>query len=259
MNRLSTDSVRTRLETDRVWAAFSLADLDPPFARHATWYGPHAGSAVVLVYRAYDPPLLVCHGSAESAAQALESCRLAVGPGRPVYMSATADWLPLLDEVVIAPEPRPMVRMLLDLEMHRFTSAPGLVRLGPADLPAVQALYRHDPPAFFLPAQLRDGIYYGVRDAGGLAAIAGTHVLSPGSAVGAIGNVYTRPDRRRQGLAAAVTSAVGAELLRLGIDTVVLNITADNEPARRVYERIGFREYCLFLEGPATFRAEPAR
>lgn len=255
MNRLSTDRVRTRLETDRSWAAFSLADLDPPFARHATWFGPPAGNTVVLIYRAYDPPLLVCHGSAEAAAESLASCRVAVGPGQPVYVSATAEWLPLLDEVLIVHGRRPMVRMRLDLDTHRFTGAPGLVRLGPADLPAVQALYRNDPPAFFLPSQLRDGVYYGVRDEAGLAAIAGTHVLSRGSAVGAIGNVYTRPERRRQGLAAAVTSAVSAELLSLGIDTVVLNITADNGPARRAYERIGFGEYCTFTEGPASFRA----
>jgi predicted GNAT family acetyltransferase len=37
----------------------------------------------------------------------------------------------------------------------------------------------------------------------------------------------------------------------MGIDTIVLNVAAANPCARRVYERLGFIEYCVFHEGPA--------
>ena len=69
--------------------------------------------------------------------------------------------------------------------------------------------------------------------------------------VGAIGNVYTRPDCRGRGLAAEVTGAVARELQRRGTATIVLNVADSNGVARRVYERLGFVEYCVFHEGLA--------
>jgi predicted GNAT family acetyltransferase len=70
--------------------------------------------------------------------------------------------------------------------------------------------------------------------------------------VGAIGNVYTRRDRRGRGLASFVTGAVTAELLRLGLRTVALNVNQRNAAAIRVYEQLGFTRYCAFYEGVAV-------
>ena len=86
----------------------------------------------------------------------------------------------------------------------------------------------------------------------GLVSVAGTHVVSAAYQVGALGNVHTAPAYRGRGLAALVTAAVVQDLRALGASTVVLNIVATNTPARRVYERIGFREYCVYHEGHAT-------
>ena len=108
------------------------------------------------------------------------------------------------------------------------------------------------PPAFFLPMLLEVGVYYGVRDNGALVAIAGTHVISITHGVGTIGNVHTRPDYRRRGLAGALTRAVSRELRWMGASTVVLNVVAENVVARRVYTRIGFEEYCGYLDGNAS-------
>ena len=125
-------------------------------------------------------------------------------------------------------------------------------RLGPSDLDALRALYAEDPPAFFLPSQLRDGVYFGVREGTALVAVAGTHVVSREASVAALGNVHTRRDRRGRGLAMEVTGAVVRELRRRNTQTSVLNIVATNDVARRVYERVGFREYCVYDEGVAT-------
>jgi predicted GNAT family acetyltransferase len=101
---------------------------------------------------------------------------------------------------------------------------------------------------------LEDGVYYGVHEDGALVAAAGTHVVARGVGVAALGNIYTRPDRRGRGLATAVTAAVTGHLARLGIATIVLNVRDDNHAAIHVYERLGFRPYCNYFEVMATHR-----
>jgi len=89
-------------------------------------------------------------------------------------------------------------------------------------------------------------------------AAAGTHVLSPTYGITAIGNIYTRPEARGRGLAAAVTGALVAELLAsdcrdvIRCRDVILNVARDNDSAQRVYARLGFREHCRHFEGIAT-------
>ncbi len=245
------DDVRARLERDRPWGAFSLADLAPPYAAHATWFGPSDGRSVVLVYGAYQPPLVVCHGlSTECDMTLAEEDVLRRTPRG--CLNVTPDLLPLADRHFTSFERRCMVRMLLEAGDRASVTSSRSVRLGPSDLEQVQRLYAEDPPAFFLPAQLTDGVYFGVREGADLIAIAGTHVVSRAASVAALGNVYTRRDRRRRGLALELASAVTAELVATGITTIVLNIVATNTPARRVYERIGFRDYCEFYEGAAV-------
>jgi hypothetical protein len=67
----------------------------------------------------------------------------------------------------------------------------------------------------------------------------------------AIGNVYTRRDRRGLGFGTQVTAAVTAALLRLRLRTVALNVEQNNDTAIRIYERLGFRRYCEYREGVA--------
>ena len=83
---------------------------------------------------------------------------------------------------------------------------------------------------------------------------AGTHIVVPEEGVCAIGNVYTRRDRRGRGVAGRATAAVAAEALRLGVRTVALNVAQGNHAAIRAYERIGFARYCAFFEGIAKRR-----
>jgi predicted GNAT family acetyltransferase len=96
---------------------------------------------------------------------------------------------------------------------------------------------------------VEQGIYRGVWEGEELVSVAGTHLVVPSEGVCAIGNVYTRHDRRRQGLGARVTSAVVSDALARAFPTVVLNVDQRNAAAIRVYQRLGFRLYCDFAEG----------
>ena len=247
---LDSDDVRRRLERDRPWAAFSLADLDPPYAPHATWFGSPRSDSIVLVYDAYDPPIVFCQGDAEECEAIL--CEAEVVSRTPgAYINVTERLRPIVDRTFATSDLHGMSRMLLQAGLPVTASNTPAAALGPDDLDALQSLYEKEPPAFFLPQQVTNGVYFGVRESGDLVAVAGTHVVSVTGRVGAIGNVYTRPDCRGRGLAAEVTGAVAGELRRRGITTIVLNVTGSNATARRVYERLGFREYCVFHEGVA--------
>jgi len=246
-----TGDIRARLETDRLWSAFSLADLDEPFAQHAVWFGPAASDSLLLVYGAFDPPIVFLHGDA-AACDALLSEPAVVARTSQAHLNARAHMMPVVARHFRSFASQSMTRMVLcDDGPFEPRASTAVVRLGPADLPQVQRLYAEDPPAFFLPAQLEHGVYFGVVEDDSLVAVAGTHVVSTAARVGAIGNVFTRRDRRRRGLAGAVTGAVARALRTMGISTVVLNVADGNSGARVVYERLGFTCYCSFYEGKA--------
>ena len=104
-----------------------------------------------------------------------------------------------------------------------------------------------------MPEQVVQGVFYGVAGAdGALIAAGGTHLWDPGEHIAAIGNMYTHPEHRGQGLAAQVLAAIVRTLLAAGVTTIVLNVNAHNHGARRLYERFGFAIHCPFIEGVAV-------
>ncbi len=119
--------------------------------------------------------------------------------------------------------------------------AAGLEPLDETDVERLSQLYAVEPgAAFFLPSMVGDRSFVGLADArGDLVAAAGTHLLSDQQRLAAIGSVYVRPDRRGHALGRLVTAgAIGRVADRC--DVIGLNVSADNLPARRTYEALGF-------------------
>jgi hypothetical protein len=244
-------AVREILETDRPWAAYALGDLTPGFVEHSEWYRPGTGTpAVVLLYRRETTPVLFSLGRAcEVRAGLRELPRLASA-----YLSVSADHIDLVAEHAPILERMAMFRMLLEPAAFDHEQVPSALRLGADDLPALRALFadgeaNHEAPDFFAQWMVKQGVYYGVYEEGDLIAAAGTHLVAEPTGVAAIGNVYTRRDRRGRKLARYTTGAVAAELLARHIPTIVLNVNQKNAAALRVYEALGFRRYCPFWEG----------
>jgi GNAT superfamily N-acetyltransferase len=159
--------------------------------------------------------------------------------------------------VYVPTQTRRLLRMVLRGHAFRPAAHDEVQPLGEGDLQAITALYadghrRGDGPTFFDAAMLRQGTFHGLWEGTDLVSIAGTHLYSPELGVCAIGNVYTRADRRGHGLAARVTTAVVARAMGDSVPTIVLNVGCDNPAAQRVYERLGFKRHCEFLEGEAT-------
>src|SRR5262245_20388052 len=239
-------AVRSVLETDRGWSVYALGDLAPGLAERCDWHvSDPGGPALVMLYRGFATPVLFAIGEPDAVAPLLDEVA-----GEPaMYLHVRPAVIPLLKRRYRLSDVQKMRRMLLD--PSKLPPDPGgeAARLGPSDLGALRRLYADGEPAgeapgFFSPSMLDDGAYFGAGEGGELVAAAGTHLVVPAVGVGAIGNVYTRRDRRGLGLGGRLTRAVAAELLRRGLTTVALNVNDSNTAAWRVYERLGFAAYC---------------
>jgi GNAT superfamily N-acetyltransferase len=251
---LITDLARVRgiLDTDRAWAVYAIGDLAPGLVEHCEWHAPAAADdALVMLYRGFTPPILFAMGTAAAL--------------RPLFGELDAPHVSLhvrehmLEAMAGSYAPtalRRMWRMTVTAEGLHPASFDDVRPVGDADVEAVKALYadgfgRGEGPTFFAPDMLRQGTFRGIWRDGALVSVAGTHLYSAELGICAIGNIYTRSDSRGQGLGAQVTTAVVAHAIANGVQTIALNVSEHN-PARRVYERLGFVTYWTFVEGEAT-------
>ena len=245
--------IQAYLEADRLYAAYAIGDLEPGLFELCEWSGAVVADrldALVLHYHGLEPPALFVMGSVSGLRAILGQ---ASGP-RQVYLTCREEHLAVTREFYAWERVIPMFRMVLP--SSSFSPVEGhCLRLGTRHAEQLVALYALGGGAVaFSPSQIASGVFYGAFADGQLVAAAGTHLVSPTYGVAAVGNVFTHPDVRGLGYGSATTTAVVAELLARDIRDVVLNVGQENEPAIRVYERLGFERYCPFLEGPASMR-----
>jgi ribosomal protein S18 acetylase RimI-like enzyme len=235
------------LETDRLYAGYAICDLEPGFYEQCDWYGVGGGPlrALALVFHGFAPPVLFLMGDSGALGRILARVRL---PGE-VYLNCREEHLQVAGSLYAWDRLAAMWRMALKPDVFRPTRE-GCGKLGQAHSQDLAALYALGGGPAFRPAQMERGVFYGAHADGRLVAAAGTHVVSDVHGIAAVGNVFTAPAYRKRGLGAASTSAVVADLASRGIRDVILNGVA-----LKLYERLGFRRYCPFLEGRATARS----
>jgi RimJ/RimL family protein N-acetyltransferase len=234
---------------DAVVHPYGLADLEEPFWSSSSWY--RRGDAVVAALDlGGDDAVYAIAADDEKAAATLDLLAdlapdlppafLITGPvgvTEPLRRHYEVEWV------------GPHVKMHL-ADPDRLAEADPrvewLTRQAAAEVIDLRAT-DHDISAFFIPELLDSGLYGGLRIDGALAAIAGVHVLSERHGVAAIGNVFTHPDHRGEGLASALTATVARRLLER-VPVVGLNVGTGNLAARTVYERLGFVEVLHYEE-----------
>jgi ribosomal protein S18 acetylase RimI-like enzyme len=247
------------LERDRIWSAYALADLDPPHAAHAAWLASEL--AVVLTYAGFQPPVLFAAGAPEEVRLLFEQV-----PAGGYLFTLIPTHRALLEDRILESHETIMWRMGLRPDAFDPSLAQDAHPLTLEDLPEIEALFGKgsDRPDAFDPGQLADEAFFGIR-LGQLVSAAGTHVVSAVRGVAAVGNVYTHPAHRGQGLATRTTAAVVQALLqRPGLRTIVLNVARENAAALRCYQRLGFWPFCGYHEGvgrlgPASYSPQESR
>ncbi len=235
-------TVRALLHRDPRWCVYALGDLTPRMFEKCRWFTPD----LTLVLHEYGTCILFAMGTG-SIAEALQHATF------PVHLQVRRDALEEVARHAAVSNERAMQRMALE-DRSPLAIDPRVRRLGTADAAAITALYADgeatgEAPDFFYPAMLDFGVFFGVYEGDSLIAAAGTHLVAPEEHAAAIGNVYVRRNRRNRGLGRITTAAVAWELRSL--DTVGLNVKADNAAAIRVYESLGFVRHCDFVEAIA--------
>ena len=248
------------LETDRLYAAYAIGDLEPGLFEKCEWFGAGEGpgavtalQAVSLRFSGLTPPALFLMGDAAGLRAILSNEGYPRETGD-VCLTCRREHLEAAQEFYAVEAPIAMWRMVLQRE--HFKPAEGqCIRLGPTDVGRLGELYQFGGGEAFHPRQVEHGVFYGVEADGRLVSVAGTHLVSRTYGVAALGNVFTHPARRGWGYGAVTTSAVARDLAAMGIRDIVLNVSQANATAIRTYERLGFECYCPFVEGAATRRS----
>ena len=83
--------------------------------------------------------------------------------------------------------------------------------------------------------------------------MAGVHFYSKETSIAAIGNVATQPQYRGKGYAGSVTASLVRDLWK-EVRYIGMNVRADNIPAIKAYEKMGFVLYTSHVEVKATRR-----
>ncbi len=239
--------IRHRLERNRPWTAYALADLEQPHFESTSWFCDAAGNGLTLLYRGYSRPIIFCIEYSENTDAILNEIDDTLDRSERYVVVDTENAAHIRMRYRTHVE-RPTIRMSLEAVNFRPTACDGVTRLTPGHLDAVKALYLEETPEFFQDQMLADGVYFGIFEGNDLIAVAGTHLISRRFSVAGLGNIYTRGDRRTRGHATRVTGSVSRELLDLGIGTIVLNVREENTAAIRVYSRLGFQACCRYVE-----------
>ncbi len=235
--------IRHRMNMDREWSLYALADLDDGMFEHCEWWA--VNGSLALVFGALPIRPIFVLGDAGSARQLLTALPVMAG-----YLNLKPDQLEAAKGIYRYRELHEMQRMFLhSLKPSEGTATPLTAR----DLEQVERLYTSGDGGgiAFAPFQLDTGFFYGIRKGAELVSVAGVHVVSRNESVAGVGNIFTRPDYRGQGMAQIVTSSVAAALRQSGIRTIGLNVELTNTRAIRVYERVGFRTHFTYYEGMA--------
>jgi GNAT superfamily N-acetyltransferase len=236
------NEIRTRLRRDPAWSVYALGDLEPPMFPKTLWFEPD----LTLVVQDYGTAILFAMGPG-SVREALGSV------SGPVHLQVKRDALDEVARHAAVSSPRLMWRMTWTGD--RGVSPSSVTsRLTASDVPALRALYADgdrsgESPDFFFSSMVADGVFHGIYEGPELVAVAGTHLVARAEGAAAIGNIYVRRNRRGRGLGRLVTTAVLGELA--GVETIGLNVRADNDAAVHLYESLGFARHCEFYEALA--------
>ena len=233
--------------------AYPLGDLDARFWPDTRWYALKDADRILeiaLLYSGMDPPILIAIQNSSAAHMRRLLAEIVADLPKAVYVHLSADLISALEVRYAAHNHGPHhIMELVDKRTALDVDTVGTARLDPQDVDEMLRLYELAYPGHWFRAHMLDyGPYFGWRnELGQLMSVSGVHVYSEEYSVATLGNVVTHPKMQGQGLGSLVNARLCQELIPR-IETIGLNVHADNRAASRVYEKLGFRAIAIYEE-----------
>jgi len=227
------------LHKDRVLHIFTIYDLKYMREKTEVWVALR-DDAIVGYLLEFDKRIVHARGDPETVARLLPFVDL----DEPV-VSAEPDHLAAVEDIFEPVEPMDssskgkittFLVMRTDAEAFQPVIRHRVRRLGTEDLEEVSESF--GDLAETVEKAIQGGVAFGAYEGGSLASLATVPQIIESIAL--IRGVYTVPSLSDRGLATSTSSALVAELIRLGKEPV-LWVAKDNLPARRIYEKTVFR------------------
>jgi len=257
------------VDKDRLWRhfqkdpalfAYHIGDLDDFFFRDCQWAASYTTKRhpiieeVILIYRGLQVPTVGAFGLTPRFNDLLTET-LDILPDRfhGHFQGASGD-------IFRSRYREDPLGTHYKMRLDKLSSAPEgltdahIVTLDESHLPKLAGLYsRAYPNNYFTPRMLQTGRYRGLIYRDRLVATAGVHVVSDQYAIATLGNIATDSEFRGRHFARSITWLLTRELHDEG-KLVCLNVRADNTPAIRCYEQIGFIVAHTYQEAMFTQR-----
>jgi ribosomal protein S18 acetylase RimI-like enzyme len=238
------------LSADPALNLYLIGDLDDFFWPYTKWYALYdKGSmrSIALFYTGSEPPALLLFFTGDPHYH--ESLLKAIRPSLPdeftVHLSDGL--LKVFGRKRIIRNWGVHYRMILAREPEPV-SDDNIRRLSVSDMKEIEELYRSSyPDNWFTGRMVETGKYFGYFDSGKLVGISGIHVYSASYSIAALGNIAVHPGFRGKKIAYRLTSALCSDL-RPDVNTIGLNVMAENLPAIRSYENAGFEKRYMYDE-----------
>jgi ribosomal protein S18 acetylase RimI-like enzyme len=243
------DTIRRLLEGRPAYSAYALGQLEPDLFPLSRWWLAEGtgGRALLLHSRGGLGNALFALGDAAALTAALS---LHPGP-RSAFATCQTEHLQVVRRFFHLSQEHPLLRMKVTPATFRPTQGEAR-RLLSRDARFVNRLCNAEGVvASYTGRQIAGGVYFGAYVGEQLVAVAGTHAVSPTHGVAVVGNVYTHPRYRGQGLGALVTGAVTANVIE-SCPLVVLSVDPRNQTAVRAYQHLGYEEESRLIEASAS-------
>ncbi|MFQ5498288.1 MAG: GNAT family N-acetyltransferase [Candidatus Zixiibacteriota bacterium] len=252
----STD--KSRLERhfrkDPALFAYHLGDLDDFFFPHCQWmvsYGERARiEEALLVYTGLEVPTVLIFGLTDRLEPLVKEA-VELLPDR-FFCHYQKSIRPLLFSRYREQPLGTHLKMRLEVFVPQHENdkrTASVQRLDRSHVAELRSLYSDAyPDSYFSERMLDTGKYFGFVHDGAIVSVSGVHVYSDQFKTAALGNIVTSMAHRGRGLAALVTSRLVSELVEEKM-LVTLNVKADNTPAIRCYQKLGFEMTHEYEEG----------
>ncbi len=240
LNETNEEQFLDFLNRDRVLHFFTIYDLKYLRDKTQVWIALDDGKVRGYVFE-FDERIVHTHGDIESIANLMDCINVV----EPVFV-IEPDHLDAVKEVFTPDEPtdqasKHKVTTYLVVSTDAETFHPSIrhtvKKLGTEDLDEVLE-QMGDEKRMRVETAIDRGIAFGAYDNNRLVSVITASEILDDLAL--IRGTYTVPQWRGKGFATSVCSALVEELLRLE-KLAVLWVAKDNHPARKVYEKIGFK------------------